>query len=425
MLNRGFGDLYDSAFVLDHPGTAAPRVVSTGELADTLLHFDVVFFGEIHRHPGVHLQEMKLLRALYERDPRIILSLEQFERDTQPVLDEYLAGHIGERALIDKARAWDNYPTSYRPLVNFAEQHRLPVIAAEAPTWAIVCIGQQGAEVLDRFTPEERGWVAKDLHVSDGAYRDKFQGFEATSATHGGGGTASPEARLKSERSFTAQVARDDTMAESILLARRKYPGWRVLHLNGNFHSERFLGTVERLQLRDPTVRIAVIDPVEVEDPAAPAFAAAQAHDGTALLLVPPLPAEFADGEDQSDFIRSIMAKRKANPCKYPPPGAAPVAADSPAEHGVVIHHEIRAQLEPFRHRVEIDDELMIPGKLVKDDLRLSLNAALTVTSRGPGPSLRLQTRGAAAGEVGLDRADDARDAGIRVNLYRIWIAIP
>jgi uncharacterized iron-regulated protein len=335
VLNRALEDLYDAAFVLTQPTKAAPRVVSAGELADVLQHFDVVFFGEIHRHPGVHLEQMKLLRALYERDPRLVLSMEQFERDTQPVLDAYLVGRIGERALIDKGRAWDNYPTSYRPLLTYARDHKLPVIAAEAPTWAIVCIGQQGAGVLDRFTPEERSWVAKDLHVGDGAYRDKFRQFESGSATHGGGGASSSEARLKSERSFTAQVARDDTMAESIILARRKYPGWRVLQLNGNFHSASFLGTVERLQLRDPSARIAVIEPIEVDDPAAPAFDAAQRTDGTALLLVHPLPAEFTDEEDQSEFIRSIMAKRKANPCKYPPTGVESQADEPPVEHAV------------------------------------------------------------------------------------------
>ena len=333
VLNRAFGDLYDSVFVLTQPDAAAPRAVTVTELANAFLRYDVVFFGEFHGHPGVHLQQMKLLRALYERDPKIVLSLEQFERDTQRVVDDYLAGRIGDRTLIDKGRAWDNYPTSYRPLLTFARQHDIPVIAAEAPTWAIACIGQQGADILDAFTPEERGWVAKDLHVDEGKYREKFQQFESGSATHGGGGSSSPEAKLKSERSFTAQVARDDTMAESIFVARQKYPGRRILHLNGAFHSAAFLGLVERLRLRDPTLKIAVIDPVEVDDPKAPAFAEQQRHDGTALLLLYPSPPEFAEGEDPSAFIHSIMAKRKANACKYALPNAGAGTAPPGADH--------------------------------------------------------------------------------------------
>ncbi len=328
VLNRGLEDLYDSAFVLTNAGKGPPRVVTAPELADALVNYDVVIFGEIHRHPGAHLQELKLLRALHERHPQWILSFEQFERDVQGVVDDYLAGRIGERTLIDKGRAWDNYLTSYRPLLTYARDHQLPVIAAEAPVWEIVCIGQYGPQILDQFTPDERSWIARDLHVTSDAYRDKYMKFQSGSATHGGGGASTPEAQLKAERSFTAQVARDDTMAESILLARQRYPGRQVLHLTGDFHAEGFLGTVTRLRLRDPTLKIAVIDPVEVADRHAPAFATSRLGDGTALQLLYPSPEEFAEGEDQSEFIRSIMAKRKGNSCKYSPPGA-PAAAET------------------------------------------------------------------------------------------------
>jgi hypothetical protein len=87
------------------------------------------------------------------------------------------------------------------------------------------------------------------------------------------------------------------------------------------------LGTVTRLQLRDPKLKIAVIDPVEVTHPQAPDFDAGLLGDATALQLLYPSPEEFVEGEDQSEFIRSVIAKRKANPCKYMPPGAVAAAA--------------------------------------------------------------------------------------------------
>jgi uncharacterized iron-regulated protein len=333
ILDRAFEDLYDSAFVLTNAGDIAPRVVSVSELADALVKYDVVIFGEIHGHPGVHLQELELLRALHKRDPRWILSLEQFERDVQGVVDDYLAGRIGERALIGRGRAWDNYPSSYRPLVTYAREQQLPVIASEAPGWEIACIGEHGPQILEQFTPVERSWIARDLHVTSDAYRDKYMKFQSGSATHGGGGATTPEARLKSERSFTAQVARDDTMAESIVRALKEYPGRKLLHLTGDFHADGFLGTVTRLRLRDPQLKVAVIESVEVADRRAPAFAADLRADATALLLVYPSPDEFVEGEDQSDFIRSVIAKRKASRCKYTPPGVA-TPAEGPAAAG-------------------------------------------------------------------------------------------
>src|SRR6202011_4446170 len=112
-LNRPLQDFYDTVLVLTRAGESAPRLVTVAEAAETLARFDVVFYGERHGHAGVHLEQMKLLLELYRRDPRWVLSMEQFERDVQPVVDDYLAGRIGEATLIDKGGAGNTYGTSY------------------------------------------------------------------------------------------------------------------------------------------------------------------------------------------------------------------------------------------------------------------------------------------------------------------------
>ncbi len=325
LLPHALADYDDSVFVWSDAGKAAPRIVDVQELADRLLPYDVVFFGEFHDHAGVHLAELRLLRALVARDPRWILSLEQFERDVQDVLDDYLAGNIGEVALQSRGRAWDNYASAYRPLLLFAASHHLPVIAAEAPQWAVDCVGAAGPDVLERFTPLERSTVAAELHVMPGAYRDKFMAFQQGSAAHGGGGTT-PEALARADRSFAAQALRDDTMAESIAAALARYPDRKLLHVTGSFHVAGFLGTVERLRLRAPRLKIAVIEPVEAQDPRAPAVTADDLAAASADLIVYPDPEEFVEGEDMSAWIAKMAAKRKAHTCRYLPDVTSPTA---------------------------------------------------------------------------------------------------
>jgi uncharacterized iron-regulated protein len=332
-LDQSFQDFYDTAFVLTGSGQGAPRVATLAQVADALSGYDVVFYGERHGHPGIHLQQMKLLRALVERNPRWILSFEQFERDVQGIVDDYLARRIGETTLIDKGRAWNNYAASYRPLLLFAREHQLPVVAAEAPDWAISCVGQWGPAILDRFTPLERTWVAQEVHVATGAYQDKFMDFMGHSPAHGSAQADTTESSANAQRSFAAQVTRDDTMAESIERALQQHPGHKVLHLTGSFHAEGFLGTVERLRTLDPKLKVAVITPVEVEDPAAPAFGADSLRDGTVLQLVYPNPDSFAESEDTSVSMKSMAHAHHSNRCKYSPPGAPsarPPAARSP-----------------------------------------------------------------------------------------------
>ena len=328
-------NFYDVAWIRSADGS----VRTLEQVADDLSEYDVVFFGEDHTHPGNHLAQMQLFQALHQRYPSMSLSLEQFERDTQSIVDQYLAGEIGEKVLEKDGRAWPNYKGSYRPLVEYAVENQLPVIAANAPKEIIVCIGKKGAEILDELPEPDRSWVAETIHVEEGAYLDKFMAIMSGGASHGGGDEdpedealgdeesdethekpaqeISPQMRAMVMKSFAAQVARDDTMAESIARHLGDHPERKVLHLNGNFHSASHLGTVERLTRRMPELRVAVIQPLGVEDPTAPGWTEEDLGTGDYLLLIRTLPKGFVSRDRQMEFQRDLMSKRADNDCQY------------------------------------------------------------------------------------------------------------
>ena len=323
-------NLYDTFLV--HSGEN--KVVSLDQAAADLATYDVVFYGEAHAHAGNHLAQMRMFQALYDRNPVITLSLEHFERDVQPVVDQYLAGEIGEKVLEKDGRGWPNYKSSYRPLVEFAKQHGLPVIASEAPKSAVICVGRKGPEIIDEIPQPDRGWLAAEIHVEEGPYMDKYKEFIAKSSTHGGGSKKAGKGEGEEEaaemdpkmaeimekmtmKSFTAQVVRDDTMAESIALHLKDNPGRKVMHMNGNFHSASHLGTPERLKMRMPELKIAVINPVEVQDTAAPGWTAEDAETGEYLLLLQAVPEAFVNEDREMEFQMEIMKKRGENVCPY------------------------------------------------------------------------------------------------------------
>jgi len=305
-------------------------VKTLDQVADDLSQYDVVFFGEFHGHSGIHLAQMQVFRALQQRNADMTLSLEQFERDTQPLVDQYLAGEIGEKTLEEDGRGWDNYEQSYRPLVEFAKDNDLPVLAANAPKQAVICVGKKGTEILDEMPQPDRSWVAEVLHVEEGAYMDKYKGFIGSSSTHGKKQHGADEGADKEAdekmakmieamvmRSFSAQVTRDDTMAESIARHLQANPGRRVLHLDGNFHSASHLGTVERLKMRMPDLKIAVINPVAAQDNKQPALSDEDAATGDYILLVKQVPEMFVNEDRELEFQRKTIKKRMGNKCIY------------------------------------------------------------------------------------------------------------
>ena len=294
-------------------------LITIEKAADGLKGYDVILFGEFHDHAGNHLAEMQLFRAVYAREPKLALSMEQFERDVQPTVDSYMAGKIGEEPFRSRARAGANYVESYPPLVEYAQERRLPVIAAEIPTALVRCIGQDGPDYLARLSPEKRRWAAAELHLDTIAYRDKFFRFLQESGSHGpdeGPFDAAGKPTDNALRAFASQASRDDTMAESIFLYLQKNSGRKVLHITGAFHVEQFLGTAERLKLRAPNLKIAVINPVQVDDPEHPTLAARDEGGGNFTLLLRATPKEYANDAEKKaaeEKIRSSMRISRGN----------------------------------------------------------------------------------------------------------------
>jgi uncharacterized iron-regulated protein len=251
-----------TAYKILRPGEPAP--VTLEQAADALKDYDVIFVGEFHDHIANHLAEMAMLRALHERAPKLALSMEQFERDRQQKVDDYLAGKIGEETLTN-GLGWKNYAQAYRPLVEYAKDNHLPVIAANAPQTLVRCVAQEGAGFLSVLSGDKRRFIAAQLHAEDGPYKQKFLRFAGNDAAHGGSGKADEKANQRIENNFAAQAVRDDTMAESIAGFLQANPGYRVLHVTGAFHVEGKLGTVERLKLRMPQLKIALVMPVQVD----------------------------------------------------------------------------------------------------------------------------------------------------------------
>ncbi len=126
------------------------------------LESDVVLVGEEHNDPLAHYLQAQLLKALVERsdDRPVALSLEMFERDVQHVVDEYLEDEISESHFKKSGRAWSNYDTDYKPLIEAAREADIPVIAANAPRRYVNRVSREGAESLESLSELAQSWLA-------------------------------------------------------------------------------------------------------------------------------------------------------------------------------------------------------------------------------------------------------------------------
>lgn len=202
---------------------------------------EVTFLGEQHDDAVGHAVQMEIFArvvAQFAADRKIALSLEMFERDVQGIVDEYLSGLISEQHFLLSSRPWGNYRWDYRPLVELARTKGLPVIAANAPRRYVNMVSRGGRSSLEGLSKDAKGWLAPlPFGEPSPAYAAKFRQLMGNS----------PEAAGRLENTLASQSLWDATMAHSVarFLKRNKKP--LVVHLNGSFHTEGRLGTVNHL----------------------------------------------------------------------------------------------------------------------------------------------------------------------------------
>lgn len=236
------------------------RAVKLEEIIDALERADVLFVGETHDDATAHSLEAELLQRADERFAQrraVALSLEMFERDVQTVLDEYLGGFITERHFLLSSRPWNNYETDYKPLVEYARAHHLPVIAANAPARYVSRVSAQGAGSLSSLSKEARAWLPPlPFPEASAAYAAKFNqfmsgGMAATPAPAGAQqSTPNPHTQPNPHGGahlLEAQTLRDASMGYAISEFLKRGHDPLVVQVNGTFHSEERMGVPEHL----------------------------------------------------------------------------------------------------------------------------------------------------------------------------------
>jgi uncharacterized iron-regulated protein len=255
------------------------------DLPGRLAHANVIFVGEQHDDPETHRAELAILAALQGKfGERLTLAMEMFERDNQGPLTDYVTGKTDEAGFTHAARFWKNYPTDYRPLIEFAREKHVPVIASNAPQVLVRRVSKDGLAALSSMTPEERTLTAAYINAPEGdEYAHRFAAVIGQGHSEGGEMDAAMVRRF-----YEAQCVRDDTMAESIV--REIDAGRTVLHINGSFHSDAGLGTAARVLWRRPlAARITVI---KVIAGSTDTTAKLPASEGDYLILVPQIKPE-------------------------------------------------------------------------------------------------------------------------------------
>jgi uncharacterized iron-regulated protein len=248
------------------PNTTS-QALSRAQLFQKLRSAPVIYLGETHDRPQDHKAQLEIIQALHRQNPNLAIGLEMFQRPFQSVLDRYSRGEITEVELLEQseyAQRWGFSWQMYAPILRFAKEHQLPLIALNTPTEVTRKVARMG---LTSLTTSDLQYIPpiNEIDLSNRVYRQTIlevynrfhQGAAARPSASPGASPGTSANSPSFERFWQAQVLWDETMAQRIVqFLRQPAPAKRQLVvLVGQGHIIDGHGIPSRVMRRMQAVR--------------------------------------------------------------------------------------------------------------------------------------------------------------------------
>jgi uncharacterized iron-regulated protein len=113
----------------------------------------VVLLGEHHDNADHHRWQLQVVAGLYALHPDLVIGLEMFPQEVQPVLDKWVAGKLSEAEFLKQSNWYGNWsfdPKIYTPLFHFARINHIPMIALNVNRKLFNEVQEKGWEKVPR-----------------------------------------------------------------------------------------------------------------------------------------------------------------------------------------------------------------------------------------------------------------------------------
>ncbi|GMQ89574.1 MAG: hypothetical protein BMS9Abin09_1076 [Gammaproteobacteria bacterium] len=197
------------------------------QLIPVLAEKRVVFVGENHNRYGHHLIQLEIIRRLHQIHPQLAIGMETFQQPFQRYLDDYVLGAISEQEMLRATEYYKRWRVDYRlyaPILRYAREHQLPVVALNLPVELTSKVGRVGLEGLSK---EERARIPAEIDRSDAAYEKRIKAiFEHHPNDNG----------QQFEHFLEVQLLWDEAMAERAAGFLQANPDHHMVIVAGNGH---------------------------------------------------------------------------------------------------------------------------------------------------------------------------------------------
>lgn len=230
---KGTDRMYPPDTVVTSP---SGDVIAFDTLVEALSRASIVYIGEEHTNANHHAVQLRIIEALYDRNPRITVGMEMFDYRYDEVLEGWSSGQLDRQAFLEKTHWYANWRMDYElyaGILDYIQAHRIRLVGLNLPFHVPPLIRTGG---LDSLLEDESRHLPERVDLEVDAHREMV---EAIFRRHQHFLKGSPSF----EHFYEAQCAWEDKMAESIAAKSGEGP---MVVLVGNGHIIRKYGIPDR-----------------------------------------------------------------------------------------------------------------------------------------------------------------------------------
>ena len=228
------------------------QLQQTDSLAQTMQQNNtarVVLVGEKHTRWDHHLVQLGILKLLYQKSAKLAIGVEWFQQPYQKYLDAYIAGEISEEDMLHLTEYYERWRYDYRlyrPIIQYAREHNIPIIALNASRELSNALSKSGFDDL----PEEfKAQLPASYDWSDKGYEQRLRSvFESH-----------PDYAGEFEDFLRGQLTWDESMAERAVHYLDENPESRLLIFAGNGHIAYGSGIPNRIKRRTDVEQFSIL----------------------------------------------------------------------------------------------------------------------------------------------------------------------
>ena len=108
-------------------------------------HERVIFIGEIHGTPSIHLLQLEIIKHLHQRGKQVAVALEAFPDSKQEIFNEWIGGKLDEYAFEKIYKeTWAVPYAYYKGILEYAREEHIPLVAINADNALIGAVSKYG-----------------------------------------------------------------------------------------------------------------------------------------------------------------------------------------------------------------------------------------------------------------------------------------